>query len=184
MRPMAHPPVHPRRPTRTRVAHLLLLAWIALGAVHTGVSLVRQGFPPARPPALGIAVAAPHEDVAALDRLLEGVGERTVFLAVPPAADTSEVLYLRYQLAHLRYPTRVLAGRVPDRVLREPGDGFAGDRPFDLLVTRGALEPSGEAEPSARERGRPDPVGPPVAPEGWRPVEREGDYVLWERPSP
>ena len=136
-------------------AIVLLLAWATLGLGHTAISMTRGGFESARPPAVGAPSAGPAGDVAALHDLLAGQGDARVYLQLAPSADTAEILYLRYQLAHTLYPLRVRGGRPGPSGAPTPADGF------DLLVTGRGAEPA----------------------PGWTPRTDGAGYRLWG-PSP
>lgn len=137
--------------TAGRVVASLLLLWAALGVVHTGFAMARRnGWALERSDAARRTLGLPDEAraplVAGVRAALAGASEPgpRVVAVLPASADTFDVIYLRYQLAHLEYPLRVAVVRdVPEIPLppRVPaGETFVvipGDRtpPFRVAAT-------------------------------------------------
>lgn len=129
-----------------RALWILLVAWVGLGAAHTGGSYLNNGLRPSEPPAIGAPVEDWGQDVGAVRELLVEHPGRRVFIQLAPSADTTRVLYLRYQLAHLLYPREVYGGRAPP----DPEPPLTA-RTHDLLVTGpGAPPPPGRARADSR----------------------------------
>lgn len=131
---------------------LLLVAWAALGAAHTGGSYLTNGLSPSEPVAVGVPVEDWGDDLRVVHGLLAERPGRRIFVQLAPSADTTQVLYLRYQLAHLLYPREVYGGRaVPEPRAAPSGVGY------DVVVTG-----PGAPAPPARRR-----------------AESRGGYTLW-----
>lgn len=129
-----------------RAFWILLVAWVGLGAAHTGGSYLNNGLRPSEPPAIGAPVEDWGDDVRAVRELLVERSGRRVFIQLAPSADTIRVLYLRYQLAHLLYPREVYGGRAPPDTGPPPTA-----RTYDLLVTGpGATPPPGRSREGSR----------------------------------
>lgn len=125
----------------------LLVAWVGLGAAHTGGSYLTNGLSgPSEPPAIGTPVEEWSADVRVVRELLLERAGRRIFVQLAPAADTTQVLYLRYQLAHMLYPREVYGGRVPPDSEAAPIAGA-----YDLIVTGpGASPPAGRTRLDTR----------------------------------
>lgn len=124
---------------------LSLCLWSLLGLVHTSFSFIRTGFPPNRPPAVGIKTGALAEEVALLSGLVGQIDQGRVLILLPPATDSGLVVFLRYQLAYIDYPVRVFARRLRQDIRTEVANE-------ELVVTRtGTAFPPGWQETARRD---------------------------------
>lgn len=143
-------------------AHLLLLAWIALGGAHTAISMARQGLRGTTPPAVGLRADEAVEDIEILQELLPSHEDATVLIAFPPSADLADMDYVRFQLAHLRYPMRMYGAMASETGPLVESGPPGPERRFDFVVTRRGSAP----------------------PEGWEAVGRRGVYSVWAPATP
>jgi hypothetical protein len=111
-----------------RLLALALAAWIALGAAHVAIVMTGPGGwrPDRRAPGAAAVIGHSHDtdarNVAGPMELTEsGAGER-MLLIVPSATDSADLLYTRFQLAHLLYPRRVAVRRAPGPAAPRPDD--------------------------------------------------------------
>ena len=128
--------------------------WVGLGAGHTAFSFARKGFPPNRPPAVGIVLPPDIDDLLSLHELLQQTKPQNVVLLLPSVADTGLVVFLRYQLAYINYPVRVFARR--------------SDGPAQLAASENAV-----IVPASISM-------PPI----WRPVAHQDSFTLFMRMRP
>lgn len=91
----------------------LFLLWSLLGLVHTGFALAGEhGWAPVRTAAARSTMGLPDNLRAPLvartrDALARAPEAARVVVVLPADADSTDVLYVRYQLAHLEYPRRI-----------------------------------------------------------------------------
>lgn len=109
-----------------------MVAWIALGAAHVVIVMAGpKGLRPDRSaPGAGAVVGHPHETdpmmvaaPVALVRAANAAATTPLLLLIPEAADSADLLYARYQLAHILYPRRVDVQRAVGRVSAAPAAG-------------------------------------------------------------
>ena len=108
------------RPTEALLA-VALSAWIALGAMHVAIVMAGpEGWNPDRAaPGAAAVIGHPHDTdprlvAAPVELARESGTSDDLLVAMPMDTDSADLLYVRYQLAHLMYPMRVAVIRVED----------------------------------------------------------------------
>lgn len=134
-----------------------LAGWITLGLAHIVIVMTGpKGWRPDRSaPGADAVVGHPHDTdplaVAGprdLARESEASTDVPLMLALPASTDSADLVYTRYQLAHVLYPRRVQVFRATDAAAVPPLAFDSG-----LLVVAPGVSPTPACRPVARTAG-------------------------------
>ena len=106
---------------------LALCGWIGLGLAHIAIVMTgSEGWRPDRSaPGAASVIGHPHDTdprmvAGPLELVRAADPADTLVVVVPAETDSADLLYTRFQLAHLLYPRRVRMQRASDRVIANP----------------------------------------------------------------